>query len=242
MANRPAPISGPNPSGVSAESILAALLYRDSNLLILNKPAGLAVHPGPRGGASLEDFFDSLRFGVSRSPALAHRLDRDTSGCLVLGRHRKALARLGKLFANGQVEKTYWAIVRGAPPQESGVIDLALQKRNWPGGWTIEPNPAGQVAQTHYRVVGKGVYADMPVSWLELKPRTGRTHQIRVHCASLGCAVLGDPHYGPKDASLPLHLHAHAIAFPYKLGQPLIGAQAPPPNHMIDALSSCGWG
>ncbi len=100
---------------MTPEEMLARLLYRDGLMLVIDKPAGFAVHRGPKGGPSLEDHFDALRFGLPRAPALAHRLDRDTSGCLVLGRHRKALALLGKLFKQGKIGKTYWAVVEGAP-------------------------------------------------------------------------------------------------------------------------------
>jgi tRNA pseudouridine32 synthase/23S rRNA pseudouridine746 synthase len=102
---------------MTPEEIVARLIYRDGLMLVIDKPPGLAVHKGPKGGESLEDYFGALRFGLPRAPALAHRLDRDTSGCLVLGRHRKALAALGRLFKSGQVGKTYWAVVAGAPPQ-----------------------------------------------------------------------------------------------------------------------------
>jgi len=115
---------------MTAEEIVARLVYRDGLMLVIDKPAGLAVHKGPKGGESLEDYFDALRFGLPRAPALAHRLDRDTSGCLVLGRHPKALRRLGRLFAEGKVEKTYWAVVVGipAPPQEAEAVlpDLVI--------------------------------------------------------------------------------------------------------------------
>src|SRR5213082_4159230 len=102
---------------MTPEAMVARLLYRDGLMLVIDKPAGFAVHKGPKGGESLEDHFDALRFGLPRSPALAHRLDRDTSGCLVLGRHRKALQRLGALFASGTVEKVYWAVVEDRPPE-----------------------------------------------------------------------------------------------------------------------------
>src|ERR1700687_4047975 len=107
---------------MTPEEMLARLLYRDGLMLVIDKPAGLAVHRGPKGGESLEDYFDALRFGLARNPSLAHRLDRATSGCLVLGRHRKALALLGKLFKNGAIDKTYWAVVEGAPDAEEGEI------------------------------------------------------------------------------------------------------------------------
>jgi len=100
-------------SDLTPDEIIARLLYRDGLMLVLDKPAGFAVHKGPKGGKSLEDYFGALRFGLPRAPALAHRLDRDTSGCLVLGRHRKALAELGRLFKSGRIAKTYWALVEG---------------------------------------------------------------------------------------------------------------------------------
>src|SRR5919204_2572343 len=111
---------------MTAEEIVARLVYRDGLMLVIDKPAGLAVHKGPKGGESLEDYFDALRFGLPRPPALAHRLDKETSGCLVLGRHRKALAHLGLLFKHGRVGKTYWAVVEGGPAEPEGRIDLAL--------------------------------------------------------------------------------------------------------------------
>src|SRR5438309_7796067 len=111
---------------MTPEEIVARLLYRDGLMLVIDKPPGMPVHRGPKAGESLEDHFDALRFGLPRAPALAHRLDRDTSGCLVLGRHRKALATLGKLFKNGKIGKTYWAVVEGGPAEEKGRIDLAL--------------------------------------------------------------------------------------------------------------------
>ena len=214
----------------------ARLLYRDGLILILDKPAGIAVHAGPSGGANLEQHFDALRFGLPQPPALAHRLDRDTSGCLVLGRHRKALAKLGRLFSAGQVEKTYWAVVEGAPPAETGRIDIALRKVTRKSGWHMVPDPAGLATVTDYRVRGRAA----GLTWLELHPRTGRTHQIRVHCAALGCPVRGDPLYGEAKGQ-PLHLHARAITLPLYASKPPISAVAPVPAHMSAALRACGF-
>src|SRR5688500_7924818 len=135
------------------DEIVARLLYRDGLMLIIDKPAGYAVHKGPKGGASLEDHFGALRFGLPRAPALAHRLDRDTSGCLVLGRHRKALATLGKLFKSGRVGKTYWAVVEGGPAEDEGRIDLALSRRDETRGWWMKVDPAGQPAVTTWKVM-----------------------------------------------------------------------------------------
>src|ERR1700752_3608221 len=111
---------------MTPEEMVSRLLYRDALMLVIDKPAGFAVHRGPKGGESLEDHFDALRFGLPRRPALAHRLDRETSSRLVLGRHHKALEKLGLLFKQGKIAKTYWAVVAGGPEQDSGAIDLAL--------------------------------------------------------------------------------------------------------------------
>ncbi len=129
--------------GMTPEEMLARLLYRDGLMLVIDKPAGFAVHRGPKGGESLEDYFDALRFGLPRNPALAHRLDKDTSGCLVLGRHRKALALLGKLFKQGKIGKTYWAVVEGAPDADEGRIDMPLGKLDEDRGWWMKPDPHG---------------------------------------------------------------------------------------------------
>jgi tRNA pseudouridine32 synthase/23S rRNA pseudouridine746 synthase/23S rRNA pseudouridine1911/1915/1917 synthase len=215
------------------------LLYRDGLMLVIDKPAGLPVHAGPGGGPNLEQFLDALRFGLPKPPALAHRLDRDTSGCLVLGRHRKALARLGRLFAEGRVDKTYWAVVKGAPAEAQGTMDLPLRKESTRrGGWRMVPDAAGQRAVTAWRVLA----AKDGRAWLELSPRTGRTHQIRVHCAALGCPVLGDALYGGRRGSDPpaLHLHARRIVVPLYANKPPVAVEAPPPAHMLPALRALG--
>jgi tRNA pseudouridine32 synthase/23S rRNA pseudouridine746 synthase len=140
---------------MTPEEIVARLLYRDGLMLIIDKPAGYAVHRGPKGGESLEDHFGALRFGLPRAPALAHRLDRDTSGCLVLGRHRKALATLGKLFKDGKVGKTYWAVVEGGPAEDEGRIDLPLARRDESRGWWMKVDPEGTPAVTTWTVLGR---------------------------------------------------------------------------------------
>ena len=137
-------------------NIADRLLYRDGLVLVIDKPAGVPVHAGPGGGHNLEQAFGALRFGLPRPPALAHRLDRDTSGCLVLGRHPKALRRLGRLFAEGRVEKVYWAIVEGVPTEGAGRIEAALAKRaRGTAGWHMVVDPAGMQAITDYRVLGQ---------------------------------------------------------------------------------------
>jgi len=211
----------------------ARLLHRDDAVLILDKPAGLAVHAGPRGGPSVEDWLPRLAFGKKRLPQPAHRLDMDTAGCLVLGRTKPALAALGALFAAGRVAKTYWAVVRDGPATDSGEVAAPLAKRSTArDGWWMAVDPAGQPALTAWRVLGRAP----GLTWLELRPRTGRTHQIRVHCAHLGCPILGDERYGGGAGRM--HLLARAIALPL---DPPVAATAPPPPHMRDALRACGW-
>jgi tRNA pseudouridine32 synthase/23S rRNA pseudouridine746 synthase len=221
--------------------LLSRLLHRDGLMLVIDKPAGVPVHRGPKGGASLEDAFDQLRFGLPRVPALAHRLDKDTSGCLVLGRHRKALERLGRLFKSGRIAKTYWAVVEGGPEGAEGEIDLALGRLDAARGWWMQPDPMGLPSRTSWRVLGRS--PDKATTFIEFTPHTGRTHQIRVHAQAMGWPILGDPVYGSgrREGSPPLHLHARAIAVPMQESKEPVRVQAPAPAHMRDALAACGW-
>ena len=229
---------GRGPGEGRSEGRLAdRVLYRDGLILVIDKPPRIAVHPGPGGGPNLESGFDELRFGLPHPPALAHRLDRDTSGCLVLGRHPKALRRLGALFASGKVEKVYWAIVEGKPPEAEGRIETRLTKQTRASGWRMIVDPAGQSAVTDYRVCG----AAEGRAWLELRPRTGRTHQLRVHCAELGCPVVGDPVYGKGTGREPLMLYARSISLPLYPARPPIEITAPVPPHMLAALRPLGY-
>jgi tRNA pseudouridine32 synthase/23S rRNA pseudouridine746 synthase len=252
---------------MTAEEIVARVLYRDALMLVIDKPAGFAVHKGPKGGESLEDHFGALRFGLPRAPALAHRLDRDTSGCLVLGRHRKALAELGHLFKTGRIGKTYWAVVAGGPSEEEGRIELPLGRKDATRGWWMKHDPAGQPAATTWTVLGRSAGATEPESavagatgegadrasdaranphhltWLALEPLTGRTHQLRVHCAAMGWPILGDTIYGgaPRVGGRGLHLHAREVVVPLYKNRAAIRVGAPVPPHMEAALRACGW-
>src|SRR5437763_3532126 len=218
------------------DQLAERVLYRDGLVLVIDKPAGIPVHSGPGGGAHLEHWFPLLRFGLPRPPALAHRLDRDTSGCLVLGRHPKALRRLGRLFADGKVEKIYWAVVAGIPDAPEGRIETGLRKETRGTGWRMILDPEGQSAVTEYRVLG----AHDGRAWLELRPRTGRTHQVRVHCAALGCPVVGDIAYGGP-GELPLHPQARSIELPLYPAKPPVRETAPVPQHMLAALTRLGY-
>jgi tRNA pseudouridine32 synthase / 23S rRNA pseudouridine746 synthase len=224
---------------MTPEEIVARLLYRDGLMLVIDKPAGFAVHKGPKGGESLEDYFGALRFGLPRAPALAHRLDRDTSGCLVLGRHRKALAELGRLFKAGKVGKTYWALVEGAPAEDEGRIELPLGRKDATRGWWMKHDPQGQPAVTTWKVMGRA----HPLTWLALEPLTGRTHQLRVHCAAMSWPILGDSVYGsaPRVGGPGLCLHSREIVVPLYKNRDAIRVSAPVPLHMHERLAACGW-
>jgi tRNA pseudouridine32 synthase / 23S rRNA pseudouridine746 synthase len=268
---------------MTSEEMQARLLYRDGLMLVIDKPPGLPVHRGPKGVEAFEDYFDALRFGLPRAPALAHRLDRDTTGCLVLGRHRKALALLGKLFKQGKVGKTYWAVVEGGPEADEGRIDIALSKRDESRGWWMKADPHGMPSSTTWTVMGRASFTspwrgevgersspgvgefstqDHPTpdrlrrsdppppgegerkyTWLALEPLTGRTHQLRVHCAEMGFPIVGDTIYGnaPRVGGPTLHLHAREVVVPISKNKPPVTITAPVPPHMRELLSKCGW-
>src|SRR6476661_6539660 len=224
------------------------LLYRDAMMLVIDKPAGLPVHRGPQAKRRvipvLTDHLDALRFGLPRKPEAAHRLDKDTSGCLVLGRHPRAMAELNQMFRDGRIDKTYWAICEGGPQQDEGLIDLALGKQSPERGRWMKPDPDGLPSQTRFRVLGRGVGRDGgPLCWLGLEPLTGRTHQLRVHCAASGFPILGDEIYcsAPREGGPGLQLHARSITVPLYKKRPPILTEAPPPPHMLAGLAACGW-
>ncbi|WP_315836703.1 RNA pseudouridine synthase [Bradyrhizobium prioriisuperbiae] len=221
------------------EQIQARVLHRDGLMLVIDKPAGIPVHRGPKGGANLEASFDALRFGLPRPPVLAHRLDRDTSGCLVLGRHRKATASLGLLFKHSKISKTYWAVVEDGPVEAEGEINIPLGRLNEERGWWQKPDPDGLPSQTTWKVMGRG----NGLTWLALEPITGRTHQLRVHCAAMGWPIVGDNIYGngPRFGEPSLHLHAREIVVPLSKNKPPVCVTAPVPDHLHERMLACGW-
>jgi tRNA pseudouridine32 synthase/23S rRNA pseudouridine746 synthase len=228
---------------MTPEDIQSRVLYKDQLVIALNKPVGIPVHAGPNGGESLEDYFDLLSFGYKEIPKLAHRLDRDTSGCLLLGRNDRALRKLGKLFETGKIKKTYWAITEGIPQKPEGIIDTPLKKVKLPKGWSMEtakPNDAkAEKAVTEYKIINE---LSNNRCFIELKPQTGRTHQIRVHLQSLGCPIVGDWLYGlnpqrPDTGTFPtLHLHARSLLVPLYDQEQAISVTAQPPAHMLELI------
>lgn len=232
----------------AADFLVARLLYRDGLMLVVDKPAGLPVHakPGTRkgeGGESLEDYFDALRFGLPRPPALAHRLDRDTTGCLVLGRHPKALRKLHKLFFEGAVDKTYWAICRGVPEKLSGTINAPLKKWAEKAGWKMSVAKAGEEGAMNAVTTYRTLTTKDGVSFIEAKPKSGRTHQIRVHLASIGAPIIGDPLYGdlsPEDRAQKMMLHARRVIVPISKNKEPVTVQAPPPEWVASRLAALG--
>ena len=207
------------------------ILFEDGEALVIDKPGGLPIEQPRAGGRSLEDHLEELKLGFQRPPVPVHRIDTDTSGCLLLARNPKALKRFAAAFENRLVEKTYIGLLAGEVAEESGTIELALSKiSSASGGWKMIPAKKGKPAVTHWRrlAVEGGITA------VEFRPVTGRTHQIRVHAASgLGRALLGDPVYGTPDPRVRrTMLHASALAVPRDT-KPPVAAIAPLPADFL---------
>jgi 23S rRNA pseudouridine955/2504/2580 synthase len=241
---RPQPKPAPEPSERDLRALQDAILYRDEAVLAINKPAGLAVQGGTGLDRHLDAMLDGLRLGAAERPRLVHRLDRDTSGVLLLARTARAAAELTAAFRRKECRKIYWAIVVGVPRPPAGRIDLALSKRPGRGGERMELDEEGKHAITAYRVLD---HAGREAAWLELSPLTGRTHQLRAHCAAIGTPILGDGKYGAAKAFLPgrelarrLHLHARSLALPRPDGR-VISITAPLPAHMAASWRFFGF-
>ena len=200
------------------------VLFIDAEAMVVDKPAGLPVTAVRDGSLSVENHLDSLRFGFQRFPSVVHRLDRDTSGCLLLARHPKAHKRFSAAFEAGEVSKIYWAVLAGVPSAGEGMIDMPLAKiSSREAGWRIVPDPKGKPARTRWRVLA----VEEGRAFVEFAPETGRTHQLRVHALhGLGHAIAGDPVYG--DGRGAMLLHARSLSLPRGTKAP-IAAEAPPP-------------
>jgi tRNA pseudouridine32 synthase/23S rRNA pseudouridine746 synthase len=202
------------------------ILFIDAEALVLDKPAGLPVDTPKRGGDSVERRLDELKCGFKRPPTAMHRLDQDTSGCLLFARHPSARAKFQQAFEAGAVEKTYLAVVAGVPEGDSGEIDLPLAKRSTAeAGWRMVGDPKGLRALTRWRKLG----VEGGRTLVEFKPMTGRTHQIRVHAREgLGCGILGDRVYGVPGG--PMLLHASRLVVP-RGNRAAVDVTAPLPEH-----------
>ena len=235
------------PDARTREALRARVLYRDDDMIALDKPAGLAVQGGSGQRRHLDALAEALRFEAREPPRLVHRLDKDTSGVLLLARHIGAARRLARLFRAGEVGKTYWAVVVGVPRPRAGVIDRPLAKRGAAGGEKVgEDTRAGRPALTRYRTIAR---AGTTAAWLELVPLTGRTHQLRVHCALAGTPIAGDGKYGGKAAHIDigaghttrrLHLLARELVVPHPDGGNL-RLRAPLPEHMRETFAALGF-
>jgi tRNA pseudouridine32 synthase/23S rRNA pseudouridine746 synthase len=202
------------------------ILFEDGEALVLDKPGGLPMDPPRAGGPSLQNHLDDLRLGFQRPPVPVHRLDADTSGCLLLARNPKALKRFAAAFEARQVSKRYLGVLAGVPEQKQGTVELALTKISSAAeGWRMIPAKKGKPALTEWRVVGESGGRAL----VEFRPVTGRTHQLRVHSASgIGIPLLGDPVYGDGKGAWRTMLHAVALEIERE-GKPPIVAAAPWP-------------
>lgn len=206
------------------------ILFEDAEALVIDKPGGLPIETPRKGGPSLGDQMEALKLGFHFAPMPVHRLDTDTSGCLLLARNAKALKRFARAFEERSVTKRYLGVLAGVPAEDAGMVELALSKISSAGaGWKMIPAKKGKPSLTHWRVLarvgGKAL--------VEFRPETGRTHQIRVHAASgIGIPLLGDPVYGSKAGARRTMLHAAGLEVP-RSGKPAIVAQAPLPDDFV---------
>jgi 23S rRNA pseudouridine955/2504/2580 synthase len=238
-------VAPPSPSAADERFLKSLILHRDDDVIIVNKPPGLAVQGGTGTTRHLDGLLDGLRFGAAERPRLVHRLDKDTSGILVLARSAAAAAKLAAAFRGKSAHKIYWAITVGVPKPRQGKIDQSLAKLPGRLGERMAPDEEhGERAVTFYRTLAQ---AGERFAWLALEPVTGRTHQLRVHTAELGTPILGDGKYGgaaAQPATLPhprqLHLHARAIALPHPRRGQLV-AVAPLPTHMRETFRFLGF-
>ncbi len=223
-------------------------LYEDDDLLVLNKPSGIAVQGGSKTTHHIDRLLEGMGDGPETRPRLVHRLDRDTSGVLVIAKRRSVAAKLGRAFQTRSVRKIYWALVQGVPKPPQGKVEAALVKAAGPEGDRVRKARPGeqdiaQSAVTHYAVVDR---AGQSVAFVSLKPVTGRQHQLRAHMAIIGNPILGDEKYHgdrdmPEGVARKLHLHARRISFPHPSGEGVVDVTAPLPEHMRQSFAVFGF-
>jgi 23S rRNA pseudouridine955/2504/2580 synthase len=242
-----APVSQVKPLSAKDKAFLEGLiLYQDEDLFVLNKPSGIAVQGGSKTSRHIDGLLEQWGIELGVRPRLVHRLDRDTSGILVVARKRQIAAELGKLFQTRSVRKIYWAIVVGVPEPRQGKIDQALVKSGGAGNERVraaaKDDAAGQKAVTHYAVIDT---AGKAFSWVSLKPVTGRQHQLRAHMALIGHPIVGDNKYDgdkhvPAALANRLHLHARRIVFPHPRGGE-VDVTAPLSDAMAESFAALGF-
>jgi 23S rRNA pseudouridine955/2504/2580 synthase len=226
------------------ELVRAMVIHRDDAAIVLNKPPGLATQGGTKTERHVDGMLDALRFEAEGRPKLVHRLDKDTSGALLVARNARAAAAFSKSFSSRTARKVYWAIVAGVPSPDDGLIDLPLAKQPGTGGEKMYvDDKEGSPARTRYRVIER---AGNRAAFVELQPLTGRTHQLRVHMAAIGHPIVGDGKYGGPDSFLTggvsrkMHLHARRIRIDHPDGG-RIDAVADLPTHFAESLAHLGF-
>ena len=230
-------------SKAEIDHLKSLVIHKDDEIIAINKPSGLAVQGGSGTIKHLDAMLDGLKFGNQERPRLVHRLDKDTSGVLILARTAKSAAHLTSAFRGHDVTKIYWALVVGVPQPHQGRINLALLKQAGKGGERVRVSDMGQSAVTDFQVIEN---AGRRAAWVALKPHTGRTHQLRVHMASIGHPVAGDGKYGGAEAFLggdvpgKLHLHSRSLEVPRSDGKRL-SLTAPLTGHMRETWALFGF-
>ncbi len=226
------------------EFVRSLVICRDDNAFVLNKPAGLATQGGTKTTNHLDRLLDGLADESGNRPRLVHRLDKDTSGALLVARTARSAAFFSKSFAGRTAKKIYWALVIGVPSADEGLIDAPLSKQPGTGGEKMHVDEeGGAAAKTRWRVIDR---AGNRAAWIELQPLTGRTHQLRAHMAAIGHPIVGDGKYGGADSFLTggisrkLHLHARRLRIDSP-GGGKIDATAELPDHFAQSLETLGF-
>jgi 23S rRNA pseudouridine955/2504/2580 synthase len=240
-------VAKPRKADADAAFLRDLILHEDADVLVINKPHGLAVQGGSGTDRHVDGMLAALAGPDGEKPRLVHRLDRDTSGVLVLAKTRKAASDLGAIFRTRSARKIYWALVRGIPSPKQGRISLFLSKQMGPDGERVRIMRHGDEdavhSVTYYSLVER---AGNAVAWLSMKPVTGRTHQLRAHAAHIGHPIIGDPKYGEGLEGLPeglprkLHLHARRLTLPHPRGG-ILDVTAPLPLHMKTSFDLLGF-
>jgi len=241
--------AAPGASKTDRALIESIILYEDDDVLVLNKPFGLAV----QGGTGTRRHIDGILAGMADRfgdrPRLVHRLDRDTTGVLLVAKHRDAAAKLGRIFQTRSAAKTYWALVKGVPKPPQGKVEAALVKASGPEGDRVRKARPGEQkeamhATTHYSVVDRAAHK---AAWVSLKPVTGRQHQLRAHMELIGHPIAGDNKYEggmdlpAENMEAKLHLHARRLIIPHPAGKAKIDVTAPLPPHMLATWDLLGF-